>query len=225
MRRGSLRWWVGLGFIATSALFVATLRTLGADAERSASEGNPSESEALRALERDAEELRDELRALHGQYALLHEELRSAKSGDARGAAEPAAPVVAAPAETPGATPMAEPPAPRRDDLEILDEAFVRQRPDPNWSHEVQGSILNALDKAALPDSALERVECQQSLCRVEFAQSGDAPFELSAIEGMGTPIDGELYLRFVDAPDGTTRTVVFLPRPGESLKSFRGAE
>lgn len=59
-----------------------------------------------------------------------------------------------------------------------LDDHFAAERPDPSWSERATHDASAAVSKTLPPGSAIRRVECRATLCRVESFHESVSAFK-----------------------------------------------
>lgn len=102
--------------------------------------------------------------------------------------------------------------------IETLETDFWQERDDSAWTSEIETELIDALKQQAIIDTTLDAVQCHSNLCLVEFVhatpQAHDALFQ--QLGNMKPFFDG--FMVKTEESGQKTRTLVYIPRPGEAL-------
>jgi hypothetical protein len=132
----------------------------------------------------------------------------------------PAAPAAAAEAASRTASPPAPPPT-EAEVLAHLGSSFSREPTDPRWSGEAATQARTALATRLTAGSAIQKVECKSTLCRMEISHLDLDSFRQSVRSTFLAPDNGlwnGAWMAAVVDTDNGVRAVAYLARPGADL-------
>lgn len=102
--------------------------------------------------------------------------------------------------------------------IDALETNFWHTEEDSGWSADVESELVGTLEQRAITDTQLDAVQCHSSLCLVEFVHATPEAHAM-LLQHLGTmkPFFGGFMVK-TDESGPDTRTLVYFPRPGETL-------
>jgi hypothetical protein len=104
-----------------------------------------------------------------------------------------------------------------------LSERFNREAADGTWTNQSGSRVTEQLARNQLQKSALQAVDCRQTICRFLLASSTGKQGEVGGLIQTARDLELETWLHPEKQADGTWRMEVFFPKEGYRLSTGGG--
>jgi type IV secretory pathway VirB10-like protein len=104
-----------------------------------------------------------------------------------------------------------------------LSARFSREAADGTWTNQSGSRVADQLARNQVQRSALQAIDCRQTICRFLLASSTDKQGEVGGLIQAARDLELETWLHPEKQADGTWRMEVFFPKEGYRLSAGGG--